>query len=68
MCWSYEVSLATVCLVTVTFVTLLVRRKGRDLGHAFFLSVFGSMQLVDLTLWILERRTNGRWGPKALER
>ena len=56
MCWSYEVSLATVCLVTVTFVTLLVRRKGRDLGHAFFLSVFGSMQLVDLTLWILERR------------
>ena len=56
MCWSYEVSLVTVCLVTVTFVTLLVRRKGRDLGHAFFLSVFGSMQLVDLTLWILERR------------
>ena len=50
-CWSLEVSLATSAFVACTVATLLRRGDRRSLGHAMFLGVFGSMQLVDASLW-----------------
>ena len=44
-------SLATSAFVACTVATLLRRGDRRSLGHAMFLGVFGSMQLVDASLW-----------------
>ena len=50
-CWSLEVSLATSAFVASTVAVLLKRGDRRSIGHAMFLGVFGSMQLVDASLW-----------------
>lgn len=52
MCWSFEVSITTTFLVYLTFAFLCFRNKTRrDIWNAIFLSVFGSMQLIDAILW-----------------
>ena len=50
-CWSLEVSVATSAFVAGAVATLLSRGDRRARGHALFLGVFGSMQLVDAFLW-----------------
>lgn len=50
-CWSVEVSVATSAFVAGTVATLLRRGDRRSRGHALFLAVFGSMQVVDAVLW-----------------
>ena len=53
MCWSYEVSLVTVTIVVSSVVLMLIRRASRqDVGNALWCSVFGSMQIIDLLLWV----------------
>ena len=56
MCWSFEVSLVTSCLVYST-VFYLYRRNAspRDRWNAIFLFIFGSMQFIDLLLWSLSK-------------
>lgn len=56
-CWSLEVSAVTATFVVATVATLLIRRATpRDAGNAIFLGVFGSMQIVDLLLWMEEKQ------------
>ena len=56
MCWSLEVSVGTSAIVAVTMLVLCARQKtNRDVAHAVFLAVFGSMQVVDAALWVLHR-------------
>lgn len=56
-CWSLEVSEVTATFVVGTVATLLLRRATpRDTGNAIFLGVFGSMQIVDLLLWMEEKK------------
>ena len=56
-CWSLEVSAMTATFVVGTVATLLLRRATpRDTGNAIFLGVFGSMQIVDLLLWMEEKK------------
>jgi hypothetical protein len=57
MCWSLEVSLATSALVLIAAPSLFLRNATpRDRGNAFFLLVFGSMQMLDAALWSLGQR------------
>lgn len=56
MCWSLEVSVAAGTMVYV-IVPLLWRRNAtpRDRWNAVFLFVFGTMQWVDASLWLLSK-------------
>ena len=58
-CWSLEVSVATSAFVAGAVATLLSRGDRRARGHALFLGVFGSMQLVDAFLWFDQAHATG---------
>ena len=64
-CWSLEVSVATSAFVAGTLATLLHRGDRRSRGHALFLGVFGSMQVVDTILWWNEIHGAGGGGGLA---
>lgn len=51
MCWSPEVSAATTVIVYTSVALLLLRNRLNDRWNAIFLTVFGTMQLVDYLLW-----------------